>query len=866
MSRGKRVFSIILCLALLVCNMAYVNVNVQAEEIYENQDGEAEQEGVGEKQIEIEDEDIEDTEHELAEVIPENPEPVNPDLQVFNNLLRSGGSDCSEYFKIDDLMIKIDDFQVYYFDGQGASVSEKVYTSYGTQRITFTISWSAKNSDQDTFKADDYLMFEICKVSGDLATILKDATKSKILYDKNDKTLALGTGEFVIEKVEDGVYRLLYKVIFNDNIVGKQNISGTMDGGATIAGTGDGEKVKVNRGEESLAEITKKTNDSGTKPVGPGYQQPIPEVNKYVKNVNDTKDTITWAVDLTEFAEQQFIDYEAKNTPNYSHFIFEDILDSHQTFSLEDYYNGGAYALVNVPLYVYDMEGLDDRKYISFGKEFFNLGTMSETIMKYVDSAENSNAETYVKETAKTWTIIKEQDGQGNPRERMIVNFGGPGNGGLKYSDLKDYTLYLDKMKKSRDYAEAVLKANADKGDSYLLEEEHGFGAAKATWKKWYRLISDTYDYYLGDPYVYAVNLEIITKVLTKQLETATASSVKNSYRLSGEYTAKEDEATQANFWSGTINAEVVFGDVVVYKADSLYQNSASELESYEVLGTQAGVEFQVFKENEIIPLRFDYLNGKYAYNENGNLQEVESDEEGRLILGDLLAGDYYLKEVSNPDGYYQYQNQRFSFSVNKSQVNYELVENVRRGIRLLKIDEENPETTLTGAEFKLFRYTEEDFADAEEVVGFSKETISGIDYLVHKEGAAEPLITDEDGKLEILGLSAGKYYLQEVVAPVGYVLSDEKYLFELDEELDTNKEHLEEGILNIGKIGNKKEEPDPKTDIPDPLDPADPQEGKSISQSPRTGDYEPVVGYGLLVVMAAAIIATVTGYKRKRR
>ena len=87
------------------------------------------------------------------------------------------------------------------------------------------------------------------------------------------------------------------------------------------------------------------------------------------------------------------------------------------------------------------------------------------------------------------------------------------------------------------------------------------------------------------------------------------------------------------------------------------------------------------------------------------------------------------------------------------------------------KVDGTNPNKTLSGAKFELYR-------DAECTTSpvYVKTTSTEGVYMVDPESTSNEVVTPASGQVVIMGLKAGTYYLKETVAPDGYnLLTDVK-------------------------------------------------------------------------------------------
>jgi|GEM_PF-599063 len=142
-----------------------------------------------------------------------------------------------------------------------------------------------------------------------------------------------------------------------------------------------------------------------------------------------------------------------------------------------------------------------------------------------------------------------------------------------------------------------------------------------------------------------------------------------------------------------------------------------------------------------------------------------------------LKEGDYYLREKETKDGYVL-DNSLHKFTVSGSNYDFTItLKNKLNEIKLGKIDAKTKKY-IKGATLKLSSIT---FSDFEPVVFISEEEATSIK-----------------------GLKAGKYILEEVKAPDGYITSNSKIYFNVTDSGEVKTETIKNDILSIG-ISNKK-------------------------------------------------------------
>lgn len=142
-----------------------------------------------------------------------------------------------------------------------------------------------------------------------------------------------------------------------------------------------------------------------------------------------------------------------------------------------------------------------------------------------------------------------------------------------------------------------------------------------------------------------------------------------------------------------------------------------------------------------------------------------------------LKEGDYYLREKSTKDGYVL-DNSLHKFTINSSNYDFTItLKNKLNEVRLGKIDAKTKKY-IKGATLKLSSVTYSDF---------------------------EPVtFVSEENATSIKGLKVGKYILEEVKAPEGYVTSNSKIYFDVTSSGEVKTETIKNDILSIS-VNNKK-------------------------------------------------------------
>ncbi|MGF2716784.1 VaFE repeat-containing surface-anchored protein, partial [Bacillus cereus] len=176
-----------------------------------------------------------------------------------------------------------------------------------------------------------------------------------------------------------------------------------------------------------------------------------------------------------------------------------------------------------------------------------------------------------------------------------------------------------------------------------------------------------------------------------------------------------------------------------------------------------AGVEFTLFDQNNKVI-------GKPKV----------TDKDGKVSFDNIAFGKYYIKETKTIEGY-NINDEKFPVDIDKDGkvVKHTVTNKVIRGnVELLKVDTENKDAKLEGAEFELR-------GSNDEILG--------------------KYTTDKDGKLVIKDLVFGSYKLIETKAPTGFVLDQTPKEFTISEEgktINVTKENTKiYGDLEVTKV-----------------------------------------------------------------
>ena len=233
-------------------------------------------------------------------------------------------------------------------------------------------------------------------------------------------------------------------------------------------------------------------------------------------------------------------------------------------------------------------------------------------------------------------------------------------------------------------------------------------------------------------------------------------------YALSDkEYSVKKTELVHGSPVVIEAANKYILGSVTIKKVD--HENSEKLLE---------GAKFNVTDESGSL-LKWKAEGDVYTLDESGSSVITA----GRVTLKDLPEGTYTLTEIDAPSGYAILDGSR-TFTITEAHMTAPLeikVENLlrRTAVGFIKVDKNNKELRLAGAEFTLYRMNGE------------------------KQGEVVATgVTNNNGLVTFTELTMGSYRAKETKAPKGYKLWNAPIDFTVDEY----------GKVSVGSTGLKPE------------------------------------------------------------
>lgn len=247
-------------------------------------------------------------------------------------------------------------------------------------------------------------------------------------------------------------------------------------------------------------------------------------------------------------------------------------------------------------------------------------------------------------------------------------------------------------------------------------------------------------------------------------------------YALSDkEYSVKKTELVHGSPVVIEAANKYILGSVTIKKVD--HENPEKLLE---------GAKFNVTDENGSL-LKWKAEGDVYTLDERGSGVITA----GRVTLKDLPEGTYTLTEIDAPSGYAILDGSR-TFTITEANMTAPLeikVENLlrRTAVGFIKVDKNNKELRLAGAEFTLYRMNGE------------------------KQGEVVATgVTNNNGLVTFTELTMGSYRAKETKAPKGYKLWNAPIDFTVDEYGKVsvgNTELKPEGLVYTAMITNTAEE-----------------------------------------------------------
>ena len=247
-------------------------------------------------------------------------------------------------------------------------------------------------------------------------------------------------------------------------------------------------------------------------------------------------------------------------------------------------------------------------------------------------------------------------------------------------------------------------------------------------------------------------------------------------YALSDkEYSVKKTELVHGSPVVIEAANKYIMGSVTIKKVD--HENPEKLLE---------GAKFNVTDENGSL-LMWKAEGDVYTLDERGNSVITA----GRVTLRDLPEGTYTLTEIDAPSGYAILDGSR-TFTITEANMTAPLeikVENLlrRTAVGFIKVDKNNKELRLAGAEFTLYRMNGE------------------------KQGEVVATgVTNSNGLVTFTELTMGSYRAKETKAPKGYKLWNAPIDFTVDEygKVSVGSTELKpEGLVYTAMITNTAEE-----------------------------------------------------------
>ncbi|MCR5702773.1 MAG: hypothetical protein K6G76_11610 [Lachnospiraceae bacterium] len=197
-----------------------------------------------------------------------------------------------------------------------------------------------------------------------------------------------------------------------------------------------------------------------------------------------------------------------------------------------------------------------------------------------------------------------------------------------------------------------------------------------------------------------------------------------------------------------------------------------------------SGIKFEVYAAEDI------HYKNSLVYKKDTHIFDLVTDSNGTASINNMIPGNYYIVE-STTTKLHILDKEKYSFEIKAeengySQINYSFKNNLKKcNIKIYKHDKADEKLPISGCKFALYAKMD--------VYNNSKQLIVKKDTLI-SEG-----VTDKKGELIFKDLVCCDYYLKELSAPKGIIVSD-KIINVKDSDFafkaDTNDQY--EAVCNI--------------------------------------------------------------------
>lgn len=460
----------------------------------------------------------------------------------------------------------------------------------------------------------------------------------------------------------------------------------------------------------------------------------------------------------------------------------------------------------------------------------------------------------------------------GGEKEQGKINF-------TVINDIETGSLSLDKVEErdGKNLSEKLIGAQFElSGDSFAPEAwNHVIEKTLDNTSDQYALDGDAFKVVSGDPEKGTLVFEITedTGILSGQKTTVLEKIPYGTYTIT-EVNAPSGFVLDEEPWSAAFTLDAEQKDAA-FTGEHAVGNKANELliEKIDANDNSKKLEGAVFvlseKENGFVTVKDGVFAG--FENEEAEASKLVSGADGRILVTQLPAGTYSLKEIQAPADYRINGNiPEFTVEENEEIPMITVTNDRSHGqARIKKVAYRNADRLLSGAVFGF--YTDEACTEANKVT---------------------EVTTGADGMAITGMLPVGTYYIKELKAPAGYRLENTVYtvtigsdgmIYDVTSLVDgevvpyiTNRTTGGGGGNSGGGGGNDggggggtttiPEQPVPMAQIPGeqvPLATIDPEEVPLVAL-PKTGDEIPKALYAMLLSVAAALGLVIARKKRK--